>query len=82
MTFKTTRTALADSPPSRCTTCRLRRTDTFTPATADTIEFIDSFRSGSIRAAAGATIVHEQQANGKLFTLYAGWAFRFAAAGA
>lgn len=26
---------------------------------------------------AGNTLIHEQNANGKLFTLYAGWAFRY-----
>ena len=77
MTIKITPVTTATSPPSRCLNCRLRRTDAFTPASADTIDFIERFRSGSIRADAGAIVVHEQQANGKLFTLYSGWAFRY-----
>jgi CRP/FNR family transcriptional regulator, anaerobic regulatory protein len=60
-----------------CTHCRLRRTEAFTPVKTDTLEFIEAFRSGTTRVNAGATIVHEQQPNGKLFTLYSGWAFRY-----
>ena len=77
MTIKITHAAAAASPPSKCANCQLRRTDTFTPAPPDTVEVVEGFRSGSIRAAAGATLVYEQQPNGKLFTLYSGWAFRY-----
>ena len=63
--------------PSQCVDCQLRRTDAFTLAPADTIDFIERFRNDITRADAGATIVHEQQASGKLFTMYSGWAFRY-----
>ena len=77
MTSKPISPATRSSVPPRCASCRLRRTDVFTPVTPDTIEFIDDFRSSTAQVEAGATIVHEQQPNGKLFTLYSGWAFRY-----
>ncbi len=39
--------------------------------------FVESFRSGTSQIAAGGTVIHEQKPNGKLFTLYSGWAFRY-----
>lgn len=64
-------------PPARCANCGLRRTDAFTPVTAIELKFIESFRSTTTLVAAGKSIIREHQPNGKLFTLYSGWAFRF-----
>jgi CRP/FNR family transcriptional regulator, anaerobic regulatory protein len=77
MTSKTTSPSSAAGLPPRCANCRLRRTEAFTPVESETIDFIEGFRSSTTRFDAGATIVHEQQPNGKLFTLYSGWAFRY-----
>ena len=77
MTIKITSAESADGLPPRCVTCRLRRTDAFTPVTPDTLAFIEEFRRSTTRVDAGATIVREEQPNGKLFTLYSGWAFRY-----
>ena len=47
------------------------------PVTAEELQFIEAFRTGTTMVKAGATILPEQQPNGKLFTLYSGWAFRY-----
>ena len=66
----------SDCPPA-CVACRLRKTGAFTPVKPDELVFIEGFRSGTASVAAGGTIIHENQPNGKLFTLYSGWAFRY-----
>lgn len=63
--------------PPACQFCRLRQTGSFTEVPADTLGFIENFRTGTSRVAAGKTILHEQETSGKLFTLYSGWAFRY-----
>ena len=60
-----------------CANCRLRQTGAFTPVKADELAFIEDFRSGTDRVAAGRAIIREQKSIGKLFTLYSGWAFRY-----
>lgn len=47
------------------------------PVKRDELAFIEAFRSGTMAVPAGGTIIHEQHPNGKLFTLYSGWAFRY-----
>ncbi|MDZ4356204.1 MAG: Crp/Fnr family transcriptional regulator, partial [Variovorax sp.] len=51
--------------------------EAFLPVTAQQLQAIQSFRSGTRRVEAGATIVDEHRASPQLFTLYAGWAFRY-----
>jgi CRP/FNR family transcriptional regulator, anaerobic regulatory protein len=63
--------------PPQCTACGLRKTGTFMPVNAEELKFIESFRTGTTAVKAGATILYEQKPNGKLFTLYSGWAFRY-----
>jgi CRP-like cAMP-binding protein len=60
-----------------CDDCALRRLEAFLPATPEEIQTIKSFRIGTRRVAAGGTIVHEHRLSAELFTLYAGWAFRY-----
>jgi CRP-like cAMP-binding protein len=45
--------------------------------TPQELAFIQDFRSSTAFAAAGTSIISEQSPNGKLFTLYSGWAFRY-----
>ena len=47
------------------------------PVNAEELKFIEAFRTSTAMVKAGATILHEQKPNGKLFTLYSGWAFRY-----
>ncbi|MEO8389107.1 MAG: Crp/Fnr family transcriptional regulator [Polaromonas sp.] len=63
--------------PPACRACGLRKTGAFSPIAVEELDFIEAFRSGTTTASAGATLLHEQKPNGKLFTLYAGWAFRY-----
>ena len=63
--------------PRHCKDCRLRALDAFKPVTPQELDFIQGFRSGAGFAPAGSSIISEQNPNGKLFTLYAGWAFRY-----
>ncbi len=63
--------------PPHCSACRLRQTGAFTAVKPDELAFVEAFRSGTSQVSAGGTIIHEQKSNGKLFTLYSGWAFRY-----
>ena len=63
--------------PAHCKDCRLRTLDAFKPVTPQELLFIQDYRSGAGFAPAGTSIISEQNPNGKLFTLYAGWAFRY-----
>ena len=47
------------------------------PVSEEELTFIDAFRTGTSVVEAGGAILHEQKPNGKLFTLYSGWAFRY-----
>jgi CRP/FNR family transcriptional regulator len=49
----------------------------FKQVSAQELAFIEKFRSGTAAVSAGNSIISEQDPNGKLFTLYAGWAFRY-----
>lgn len=64
-------------PPRHCVDCRLRGIEAFQPVTPQELAFIQEFRSGSAFASAGSAIISEEKPNGKLFTLYSGWAFRY-----
>ncbi|CAN5430630.1 Crp/Fnr family transcriptional regulator [soil metagenome] len=65
------------SGPPKCEACRLRKTGAFTAVSDDEMSFIESFRASTLKRPAGSTLMHEQKPGGKLFTLYAGWAFRY-----
>jgi CRP-like cAMP-binding protein len=63
--------------PPRCNACGLRKTGAFMPVSKEELAFIEAFRTGTSAVQAGGTILYEQKPNGKLFTLYSGWAFRY-----
>jgi CRP/FNR family transcriptional regulator len=63
--------------PPRCNACGLRKTGAFMPVNAEELKFIEAFRTGTTAVRAGGTMLYEQKPNGKLFTLYSGWAFRY-----
>ncbi len=62
-------------PP--CEGCALRRSGHFTPITPTELAFIQDFRRENRLAPPGAVLIRENSSDGKLYTLYAGWAFRF-----
>ena len=55
----------------------MRKSGAFTGIEVQELQFIEAFRTGTLQVQAGGTIIHEQKPNGKLFTLYSGWAFRY-----
>ena len=63
--------------PPACNACRLRRTGAFTPVQPEQLDFIQRFRADTATVPAGGAVVHENQDNARLFTLYSGWAFRY-----
>lgn len=68
--------AFRNCPPA-CVNCGLRKLDAFTPVTPDQLKYMEAFRSGISKIDAGGIVIHERSPNGKLFTLYSGWAFRY-----
>jgi CRP-like cAMP-binding protein len=74
MSFLTAKTA--NCPPA-CAQCSLRKTGAFTAISDDELQFVESFRTDTVAVQAGKAIIGEDQPNGKLFTLYSGWAFRY-----
>lgn len=63
--------------PRQCADCRLRSAGGVQSVSAQELAFIQSFRTSTMDVAAGASIISEQHPESKLFTLYAGWAFRY-----
>jgi CRP/FNR family transcriptional regulator len=63
--------------PAHCNQCRLRQTEAFSSVTAEELAFINELRTGTIPIDAGQDIISEQRSTGKIYTLYAGWAFRY-----
>ncbi|RZJ22170.1 MAG: Crp/Fnr family transcriptional regulator [Haliea sp.] len=61
----------------RCPECPLRASGAFKPAAPEELEFLEGWRIGTSQAEAGGTIIEEQQPNGRLYTLFSGWAFRY-----
>lgn len=60
-----------------CDVCGLRALPAFTPVTDEQLASIASFRDGTRIVKAGRAIIEEHQRSPRLFTLYAGWAFRY-----
>ena len=63
--------------PPACSACALRRSQNFAAIKPTELDFIEHYRTGTRIVEAGGTIIREQNPNGKLFTLYSGWAFRY-----
>ncbi len=60
-----------------CRDCPLRALPAFTRALGDELALIESLKQRQIGLAAGASIIDEGQVDAPLFTLLAGWAFRY-----
>jgi len=65
------------SPPSPCTQCPLRALDAFSPASEAELRYIEKFREGMAAVPAGQDILREHDTSPWLYTLFAGWAFRY-----
>ncbi|MBP7452168.1 MAG: Crp/Fnr family transcriptional regulator [Ottowia sp.] len=64
-------------PPAACADCRLRHATGFLPVTTGELTSIQAFRSGTRAVRAGRPVIVELSSPQNLFTVYAGWAFRF-----
>jgi CRP/FNR family transcriptional regulator, anaerobic regulatory protein len=60
-----------------CAQCPLRNTKAFSAVSPDELGFIESFKKAMINIEAGGQIVQEGSTADTLFTLFAGFAFRF-----
>jgi CRP-like cAMP-binding protein len=60
-----------------CFECALRACGLFNPVNRNELAVIDDIKRDHLSLPAGAEIVRAGQASGELYTLYAGWAFRF-----
>lgn len=63
--------------PPNCEACELRQQPAFAQLSSAALGAIQAARSAATSAFAGTTLVHEGQLNAQLFTVYAGWAFRY-----
>ena len=60
-----------------CTHCPLRALPVMLGNSAEEVRLISLLRDGQARLHAGATLLHEGQRDGRLATLFSGWAFRY-----
>ena len=60
-----------------CRDCALRKGEAFAINTDTEIEFIQQFKTRSLKLDAGTVIIGEGLPSEDLYTLYSGWAFRF-----
>jgi CRP-like cAMP-binding protein len=63
--------------PVPCQECPLRALPLFMPHSVEELSTIESLRREQVVFDAGMPIIHEGQADAPLYTLFAGWAFRF-----
>ena len=60
-----------------CESCPLRRMKTFREFSPEELAFVSEFKSGEVSAEAGTTLFLEGTNSAHLYTLLAGWAFRY-----
>ena len=60
-----------------CDACSLRAREGFKPLGGAELDFIETLRSRELQRDAGETLLREGQTTGELYTLRAGWAFRY-----
>ncbi|WP_291296529.1 Crp/Fnr family transcriptional regulator [Elioraea sp.] len=63
--------------PLPCTLCTLRPLPGFKPAREGELAFIARRKVGQLRVRAGAGVISEGGADDRIYTLLAGWAFRY-----
>lgn len=66
-----------NQPVVPCMACPLRMRPAFKDKPDDEIEFIQALKQDHRLLPAGADIIHPGQEDAELFTLFAGWAFRY-----
>jgi CRP-like cAMP-binding protein len=63
--------------PIPCAQCALRPLAGFKPPREGELPFIARRKVGQLRLSAGEAVIREGEAPERIFTLYAGWAFRY-----
>jgi CRP-like cAMP-binding protein len=61
----------------RCFDCPLRVKRAFKQKSDEEIAFIDSMKRDHLSLPAGSEVIHDGQDDAELYTLFAGWAFRY-----
>lgn len=69
--------AMRDQPATPCTECPLRPLPLFQPHTPQELVLVQVHKQRELRLEAGETLIREGQADAPLYTLLAGWAFRY-----
>ncbi|SIQ12951.1 cAMP-binding domain of CRP or a regulatory subunit of cAMP-dependent protein kinases [Rhizobium sp. RU35A] len=64
-------------PRVPCDLCPLRRREGFRDFTGEELSFVSSFKFGELAADPGATIISEGERHPQLYTVLAGWGFRY-----
>jgi CRP-like cAMP-binding protein len=67
----------AAGAPVPCRACPLRQRPLFMEPTGDELDLVQSLKRREQRLPAGETLIHEGQTDAPLYTLLAGWAFRY-----
>ncbi len=67
----------ADKMYVRCSACALRKKSAFKPKDPAEVAFTEELKIDHLRLSAGTEIIHPEQADAELFTLFSGWAFRY-----
>ena len=67
------------TPPNvtKCRNCPLRKRERFRDFTATELSFVQSFKTGELAIAKGATILSEGSPSPHLYTVLSGWGFRY-----
>ena len=60
-----------------CENCPLRKLPLFLDHTADEVDLVQSLKRRELSLHGGETLIHEGQTDAPLYTLFAGWAFRY-----
>jgi CRP-like cAMP-binding protein len=60
-----------------CPNCPLRPKPAFRQKSDEEVAFINSIKSDHLALQAGAEFIHPEQSDSELYTLFAGWAFRY-----
>ena len=60
-----------------CEDCPLRKLPLFLDHTADEVDLVQSLKRRELSLHGGETLIHEGQTDAPLYTLFAGWAFRY-----
>ena len=68
---------IAGSRTYPCETCPIRKLAIFRQFSDEELAFVSRFKAGELHIDGGTTILREQTSSTHLYTVLAGWAFRY-----